>query len=106
MFPLDQIAVQVIGWCITAVLAAVSGYLVGKLKKANTIDKAMQQGIKAVLRRELVLIHEEHCIKKIPISIDDKDQATDLYAAYHELGGNGTIAKIYQEILELPVKRS
>ena len=101
----DQLILQIIGWAITAALGALIGFLAARLRRASAIDKAMLKGIRAVMRRELVIIHEDFCIKGKPISVDDKDQAAEIYGAYTDLGGNGTGRQLYEEIMRLPVSK-
>ena len=101
----DQVVIEVVGWVVTTVLGASVGFLAARLRKASTVDRAMRKGIRAVMRRELVIIHEDFCIKKKPISVDDKDQATEIYSAYTDLGGNGAGKQLYEDIMRLPINK-
>lgn len=103
--PWEMIVDNVIGYLVPTVLAALITYLVTKAKEAGKSDSAMEKGMRSILRRELKIMHRQHVIKGEPVSIDDKDEATEIYSAYHDLGGNGTGTRMYQDIMELPVTK-
>lgn len=104
--PLNIIMDKSIGWIVTTLLAAVLGYLIAKIKSISKTDHAMQGGMRSIMRRELKIMHRQHVIKGEPISIDDKDEASEIYSAYHDLGGNGTGTHMYNEIMELPITKA
>lgn len=104
--PFDKILVNVTGWVLTTLLASVVGYLVAKIKSSSKSAAAMESGMRSIMRRELKIIHRKHVLKGEPISIDDKDEATEIYSSYHDLGGNGTGTHMYHEIMELPITKA
>lgn len=106
MDPWNIFIEKAIGWIVTAALAASIGYLTAKMRNATKTERAMQSGMRSIMRRELKLIHRYHVIERKPISVDDKDEVSDIYSAYHDLGGNGTGTHMYQEIMELPITKA
>lgn len=103
--PWDVIVDNVIRYVVPTVLASILTYMVAKTKEASKSSRAMEKGMRSILRRELKIMHRHHVIKGEPISIDDKDEATEIYTAYHDLGGNGTGTHMYHDIMELPITR-
>lgn len=103
--PMDEIAENVIRYLVPTVLASALTYMVTRTKEASKASRAMEKGMRSILRRELKIMHRRHVIKGEPISIDDKDEATEIYTAYHDLGGNGTGTHMYSDIMELPITR-
>ena len=53
------------------------------------------------MRHDIIQIHKEF-IELGYCPIDMKEALDDSYRAYHALGGNGIITKIYQDVMELP----
>ena len=104
MEPFATILEKSLGWVVTTVLAAALAYLSAKARYLRSSDAAMRSGMRSILRRELKIMHRQHVVKGTPISIDDKDEATEIYTAYHDLGGNGTGTHMYEELMDLPIR--
>ena len=66
-------------------------------------QKAVENGVQALLRNELIRRYREYEIKG-EITIIDKENIEHLFKEYKNLGGNGTIKQMYDELLELPIK--
>lgn len=61
--------------------------------------RAIICGMRALLRADLNRIHREYVQAGKPVPIEVKDEADDVYAAYHALGGNGVGTHLHEEIL-------
>ncbi len=66
-------------------------------------DKAMQNGMVCVLRKHLMDEHETWTEKGY-ITSHALENGLAMYKAYKDLGGNGMIDHMEEEIQELPVK--
>lgn len=66
-------------------------------------NNAIENGVQALLRNELIRRYREYETKG-EISIIDKENIEHLFNEYKNLGGNGTVAKMYEEMLSLPIK--
>ena len=66
-------------------------------------QKAVENGVQALLRNELVRRYREYETKG-EITIIDKENLEHMFEEYKNLGGNGTVAAMYDEILSLPIK--
>ena len=66
-------------------------------------NKAIENGVQALLRNELIRRYREYETKG-EISIIDKENIEHLFNEYKNLGGNGTVKQMYEEMLELPIK--
>ncbi|MBQ7140001.1 MAG: hypothetical protein IJO32_00685 [Bacilli bacterium] len=78
-------------------------HLISKQKATNEKQKAIENGVQALLRNELVRRYREYETKG-EITILDKENIEHMFKEYKNLGGNGTVAKMYEEILSLPIK--
>ncbi len=97
-----------IGWVLSPLLAAIVGSLVvyakGAVNKETRHSKAMEQGMRALLRQQLIDYHDQYVVRGVPCPVGIKEQATSVYTAYHGLGGNGTGTHLYEEIMDAHVK--
>lgn len=103
-----EVLMMVIQWVVTAILGAVAAYFGAKSKARKKKDEeiskreeARDAGIRNLLRHDILMIHDKHeelgyC------TIDIKEAVSDSYDAYHTLGGNGIVTKIYNDIMNLP----
>lgn len=99
---------SMVGWVLAPLLSACVGYLLaavrGFVKRGNQHDKAMEQGMRALLRQQLIDYHDQYVVRGRPCPVWIKEQATSVYTAYHGLGGNGTGTHLYEEIMDAHVK--
>ena len=77
--------------------------LMTKQKQDAEKQKAIENGVQALLRNELVRRYREYETKG-EITILDKENIEHMLEEYKNLGGNGTVAKMYEEMLSLPIK--
>lgn len=88
----------------TIVLPVILGYIVWILKKQKTDRDANSKGTMLLLRVQLIEYHDKYMsIGEIPSYA--YENFNEMYAAYHELGGNGMITKMKEEIEELHLKK-
>lgn len=89
------------------VICGVFSFLLKKLatrqRDIREKQRAVENGVQALLRNELVRRYREYEIKG-EITILDKENIEHMFKEYKNLGGNGTVAKMYEEILSLPIK--
>lgn len=64
--------------------------------------KAMDDGLRSLLWRELKQIHKQ-AFEDGGLSIDDREHGESVYKAYHSRGGNGTGTKLFNEFMETPI---
>ena len=88
---------------ICGVFSCLFKNLTNKQKETTKRQKAVENGVQALLRNELVRRYREY-ESKGEISILDKENIEHMFNEYKNLGGNGTVAKMYEEILSLPIK--
>lgn len=85
----------------------VMGLIVKKIKKRQELQEkknsAIENGVQALLRNELIRRYREY-EGKGEISIIDLENVERMFEEYKNLGGNGTVKKMYEELLELPTK--
>ena len=82
------------------VLTAALGYVVWLLKEQKKDRDANGKGTMLLLRVQLIEYHDKY-MKLGEIPSYAYDNFAEMYEAYHALGGNGMITKMYQEIQSL-----
>ena len=85
-------------------LPVLLGYIVWLLQTQKKDRDANSKGTMLLLRVQLIEYHEKYmslgCIPSYAY-----ENFVEMYEAYHELGGNGMVTKMYEEIHELHLKR-
>lgn len=86
------------------VLTTLMWYIVWLLKKQKKDRDANSKGTMLLLRVQLIEYHDKYTILgSIPSYA--YENFCEMYEAYHELGGNGMITKMKEEIDELHLKK-
>lgn len=88
----------------TIALPVILGYIVWLLKKQKRDRDANSKGTMLLLRVQLIEYHDKY-IKAGSIPSYAYENFCEMYAAYHELGGNGMITKMNEEIHALHLKQ-
>lgn len=89
----------ILGTIVTGIIT----YIKNKLSRNKKKDRAIENAVQALLRNELIRRYREY-EEKGEISILDKENITHMYEEYKNLGGNGTVEKLYSELLDLHTK--
>ena len=98
---------------LTAVISAVVSSLVAMLKAGGrkaierteaekASDEAMRAGMRALLWRELQVIHAT-AMDKGGLAVPERRHLESVYSAYHGLGGNGTGTRLFEDAMNMPV---
>lgn len=66
--------------------------------------KGIVQGMRVLLRARLIDIHEKYVVNNDDCPVGVKDEADEVYSAYHSLGGNGTGTHLHSEIIDAHIK--
>lgn len=83
-----------------------SGAILYILKKVYGLykrQKAVEQGVQALLRNELIRRYREYKAKG-EMTILDRENIEAMFKQYKNLGGNGTVKELMNELLEVPTK--
>ncbi len=88
----------------TIVLPILLGYIVWLLKNQKKDRDANSKGTMLLLRVQLIEYHAKY-MKLEYIPSYAYQNFCEMYEAYHELGGNGMVTKMKQEVDELHLKQ-
>ena len=87
---------------ITA-LPIILGYIVWLLKGQHKRQDANSKGTMLLLRAQLIKEHDQWMTLKY-ITKNGYDNFCEMYEAYHNLGGNSMVTRMFEEIKTLPIK--
>ncbi len=85
------------------VLSVVLGYIVWLLKQQKKDRDANSKGTMLMLRAKLIEYHKEWTERNY-ITKHGLQNFIEMYEAYHELGGNGMVTHLLEEVEELQIK--
>ena len=85
-------------------LTSFMGYIVWLLKRQKRDRDANSKGTMLLLRVQLIEYHDRY-MEQGDIPSYAYQNFVEMYEAYHELGGNGMITKMHEEIQELHLKK-
>lgn len=93
---------------LQGLMTIIVGYVGIKIKKheddkekERKESEAIKQGIRAVLRDRILQAYNHFSVKG-KIKIEELENISNMYIAYHNLGGNGVVTSIYNKVLEIP----
>lgn len=100
----------IIKYWLEFLFAALVGWLGAKYKKLKKKQEeqeqkntAIEEGVQALLRNELVKSYREYKTKG-ELTILDEENIRAMFEQYKNLGGNGTVKHLMDELFELPTK--
>ena len=98
----DAIIQQLASLVVAAAFGALTGYLGGTVKRLTARDRAIEQGIGIILRRQLMEDYEAYVINGHPLTAERRREIDQCWDAYHEgLGLNGSGGKAYEALCGL-----
>lgn len=101
---MENLLMQTYTASLPIVLTAFMGYIVWMLKQQKCDRDVNSQGTMLLLRVQLIEYHDKYMrLGYIPSYVFDN--FCEMYGAYHELGGNGMITRMFEEIKQLPIRK-
>lgn len=101
---MKEILIQTYMVALPILLTSFLGYIVWLLKRQKRDRDANSKGTMLLLRVQLIEYHDRY-MKQGDIPSYAYQNFVEMYEAYHQLGGNGMITKMYEEIQELHLKK-
>ena len=87
----------------TIALPLLLGYVIWLLKRQKRDRDANSKGTMLLLRVQLIEYHEKWT-KRDYITKHGLENFLEMYQAYHELGGNGMVTHLLEEVRKLPIR--
>ena len=98
----ETITQQLVSLLVAALFGALTGYLGGCVKRLTARDKAIEQGIGIILRRQLLEDYETYVINGHPLTVERRREIDQCWEAYNKgLGLNGSGGKAYEALCEV-----
>lgn len=90
---------------IGAVVAAIVSHARTGVHESAQTAHAMHEGMRCLMRQQIVDVHSDATHKGY-ITYFELQHATQVYDAYHALGGNGSATDLIDDIKGLPVRKT
>ena len=100
---MSEIVMQIVSMALPIVLTSLMGYIVWMLKEQKKDRDANSKGTMLLLRVQLIEYHSKY-MKLGEIPSYAYQNFDEMYKAYHDLGGNSMVTKMYEEIQELHLR--
>ena len=100
----NPIIAQLVSLAVAAAFGAATGYLASRLKRITTRDRAIEEGVKSILRHELMDDFDTYAVRGEPLTMERRREIDECYHAYAALGGNGTGKSVYERICALQIQ--
>jgi len=100
---MEEIVGLILKWLVPFALGTIATNAIGIIKKDRKKDKAIENAVQALLRNELIRRYREYKTKN-EMTILDKENIEHMFEEYENLGGNGTVKELMDELLEVPTK--
>lgn len=99
----EQFLMQTYTVTLPIILTALMGYVVWLLKRQKVDRDANSKGTMLLLKVQLIEYHEKW-IRRGYITKHGLENFIEMYKAYRQLGGNGMVTHLREEIEELKIK--
>ncbi len=96
---MEGVLLQTYTVALPVVLTSVLGYIVWLLKQ----QKKNSRGTMLMLRAKLIEYHKDWTQREY-VTKHGLENFLEMYDAYHELGGNGMVTHLLEEVEELQIK--
>lgn len=100
---MDGLFVQTYTVALPVVLTSCMGYIVWLLKQQKRDRDANSRGTMLMLRAKLIEYHKDWTERQY-VTKHGLENFLEMYDAYHELGGNGMVTHLLEEVKELQIK--
>ena len=86
---------------LIAGLGVLYKHLSKKVQQNKEENAAIREGVRSLLRRQIIADCED-ALSEGYCPTTTKDTIQDMYKSYHALGGNGTVTKLVDQLMDLP----
>ena len=94
---------EFIKWLVSFACGGAVSFLVAYLKYRGKSERAVREGLEALLRAEIIRQYEKH-VERGYCPLYAKEAIKREYHSYHALGGNDVATELYHIVLELPTE--
>lgn len=88
---------------LVAIIEVVASRERKKEKSRRLKNNAVNVGVQSLLRDRIIQAYNHYAEQKY-IPIYGMENVLDMYNAYHDLGGNGTVTKLVKTLQEMPTE--
>lgn len=101
---LSAVAIAVLGWWVKVLLSEIKKLRQSKKEESEKREHALKDGLTCLLRVQLIEYHEKY-MDKHSIPNYAYENWEKMFKAYKELGGNGMMIQMDEDIRDLEFKK-
>lgn len=101
---MEEVLYQTYKIALPIILTTFMGYIIWLLKNQKKARDANSRGTMLLLRVQIIEYHDKY-VREGRIPSYAYENFDEMYKAYHALGGNGMITKMYKEVQGLHLKQ-
>ena len=101
---MEEVLYQTYKIALPIILTTFMGYIIWLLKNQKKDRDANSRGTMLLLRVQIIEYHDKY-VREGRIPSYPYENFDEMYKAYHALGGNGMITKMYKEVQGLHLKQ-
>ena len=101
----QTVATAFISSLIGAVVAAIISHAGTGMHETSQTVHAMHEGMRCLMRQQIIEVHAV-TTRKGYITYLELQHVSQVYDAYHALGGNGSATELMEDIKGLPVRKT
>lgn len=99
-----QILMSIVSYAVPAVSVTMLSWIVYAIKASRKRQGALEEGVKCLLREQIIQAHRYHVVQGHEISSEEYNSGKDMIASYLTLkGSNGYIEHIAKEYEDAPI---
>ncbi|RSX53928.1 hypothetical protein D2E25_0234 [Bifidobacterium goeldii] len=95
---MDDLIIAIAEWALVGVLGVIATALWRQLKRMKIEMDAFKRGMQMQLRGELIELHRVWIVDKGYMPVETKRFFHDMFCAYEDLGENGVISALYEDV--------
>ena len=101
---MKEFIIQTYMTALPIVLTAFMGYVIWLLQSQKKTRSANSQGTMLLLRVQLIEYHDKYTAQGF-IPSYAYENFCEMYQAYHDLGGNGMVTHMFEEVKKLEIRK-
>ena len=101
----SEVFSEALAWFVPAALGAAAGWAGGALRSLRRVhdmreerDEALVEGVKTLLRCEIVRAHDAFVVAGEFLDVDSLEHVQKVHDSYRRLGGNDVGTHLYRQI--------
>lgn len=90
---------QIVSIVCLAIATGIGGFFVAKYKGSHAKNTALETGMRALLRVQMVEFYDRHVVNDAPLTLERQHEIISVHDAYKGLGGNHGEERMFDALM-------